>query len=294
MPVNNSKHSSIGLEVTMTLSEQFYQSEKTGYLNEQFRLFHIKDQTKKEFAYHYHDFHKVVIFISGKATYHIEGKAYNLRPWDILLVDRHAIHRPEIDASVPYERFILWIQNDIPWQELLKCFQKANDRSYNLIRLHPSLQEKLKEILLELESATKSDAFAKDLLAQSLFLQFMIYVNRIFLEKQYIFDRKSYSFDSQIADILQYINHNLKEDLSVDNLASRYYISKYHLMRKFKEETGFTLHNYIVNKRLLMARTLISEGMPVTKAALESGFSEYSTFSRAYRKQFGATPSNIS
>lgn len=278
----------------MTLSEQFYQSEKTGYLNEQFRLFHIKDQTKKEFAYHYHDFHKVVIFISGKATYHIEGKAYNLRPWDILLVDRHAIHRPEIDASVPYERFILWIQNDIPWQELLKCFQKANDRSYNLIRLHPSLQEKLKEILLELESATKSDAFAKDLLAQSLFLQFMIYVNRIFLEKQYIFDRKSYSFDSQIADILQYINHNLKEDLSVDNLASRYYISKYHLMRKFKEETGFTLHNYIVNKRLLMARTLISEGMPVTKAALESGFSEYSTFSRAYRKQFGATPSIIS
>ena len=202
----------------MTLSEQFYQSEKTGYLNEQFRLFHIKDQTKKEFAYHYHDFHKVVIFISGKATYHIEGKAYNLKPWDILLVDRHAIHRPEIDASVPYERFILWIQNDIPWQELLKCFQEANDRSYNLIRLHPSLLEKLKEILLELESATKSDAFAKDLLAQSLFLQFMIYVNRIFLEKQYIFDRKSYFFDSQIADILQYINHNLKEDLSSERL----------------------------------------------------------------------------
>ena len=275
----------------MTLSEQFYQSEKTGYLNEQFRLFHIKDQTKKEFAYHYHDFHKVVIFISGKATYHIEGKAYNLRPWDILLVDRHAIHRPEIDASVPYERFILWIQNDIPWQELLKCFQKANDRSYNLIRLHPSLQEKLKEILLELESATKSDAFAKDLLAQSLFLQFMIYVNRIFLEKQYIFDRKSYSFDSQIADILQYINHNLKEDLSVETLSARYYVSKYHLMRKFKQETGYTLHNYIVNKRLLMARTLISNGMPVTKAAQESGFAEYSTFSRAYRKQFKNNPS---
>ena len=62
-------------------------------------------------------------------------------------------------------------------------------------------------------------------------------------------------------------------------------------MRKFKEETGYTLHNYIVNKRLLMARTLISEGMPVTKAAKESGFTEYSTFSRAYRKQFKAAPS---
>lgn len=278
-------------ETDMIFSEQFEQTEKTGYLNEEFHLFHIKDQTKKEFAYHYHDFHKVVIFISGKAAYHIEGKAYQLKPWDILLVNRHAIHRPEIDPSVPYERFILWIQNDIPWQELLKCFQKANDRSYNLVRLNSALQEKMKEILFELEYSAKSGGYGKDLLTQSLFLQFMVYLNRIFLEKQYIFDKKSYTFDSQIASILQYINHNLKEDLSVESLAAKSYVSKYHLMRKFKEETGYTLHNYIVNKRLLMARTLISEGMPVTKAAQESGFAEYSTFSRAYRKQFKASPS---
>ena len=275
----------------MLLSEQFYQTKKTGYLNEQFRLFHLKDQTRKEFSYHYHDFHKVVIFISGKAAYHIEGKAYQLKPWDILLVNRHAIHRPEIDSSVPYERFILWIQNDIPWQELLKCFQKANDRSYNLVRLNSALQEKMKDILFELENSAKSDEYGREILTQSLFLQFMVYLNRIFLEKQYIFDKKSYTFDSQIASILQYINHNLKEDLSVETLSARYYVSKYHLMRKFKQETGYTLHNYIVNKRLLMARTLISNGMPVTKAAQESGFAEYSTFSRAYRKQFKNNPS---
>ena len=275
----------------MLLSEQFYQTEKTGYLNEQFRLFHLKDQTRKEFSYHYHDFHKVVIFISGKAAYHIEGKAYQLKPWDILLVNRHAIHRTEIDPSVPYERFILWIQNDIPWQELLKCFQKANDRSYNLVRLNSALQEKMKDILFELENSAKSDEYGREILTQSLFLQFMVYLNRIFLEKQYIFDKKSYTFDSQIASILQYINHNLKEDLSVETLSARYYVSKYHLMRKFKQETGYTLHNYIVNKRLLMARTLISNGMPVTKAAQESGFAEYSTFSRAYRKQFKTNPS---
>ena len=275
----------------MLFSEQFSQTEKTGYLNEDFRLFHIKDQTKKEFAYHYHDFHKVVIFISGKVVYHIEGKAYQLRPWDILLVNRHAIHRSEIDPSVPYERFILWIQNDILWQELLKCFQKANDRNYNLIRLNSALQEKMKDILFELETSTKSDGYGKEILTQSLFLQFMVYLNRIFLEKQYIFDKKSYTFDSQIACILQYINHNLKEDLSVETLSARYYVSKYHLMRKFKQETGYTLHNYIVNKRLLMARTLISNGMPVTKAAQESGFAQYSTFSRAYRKQFKTNPS---
>lgn len=275
----------------MIFSEQFYQSEKKGYLNEEFRLFHIKDQTGQEFSYHYHDFHKIVIFLSGKVTYHIEGKAYHLKPWDILLVSRHAIHKSEIDASVPYERFILWIKNDIPNKQLLQCFQKASDRSYNLVRLNSSLQEKLKDVLFELEASARSEAFGKDILTQALFQEFMVYLNRIFLEKQYIFDKKSYSYDSQIANILKYINHHLGEDLSVDALASRHYISKYHLMRKFKEETGYTLHNYVINKRLLQARTLISEGTPILKAAHESGFAEYSTFSRAYRKQFGKAPS---
>ena len=58
----------------MLLSEQFYQTEKTGYLDEQFRLFHLKDQTRKEFSYHYHDFHKVVIHLrQGCLSYRRKG-----------------------------------------------------------------------------------------------------------------------------------------------------------------------------------------------------------------------------
>lgn len=266
-------------------------TEKTGYLEQDFRLFHIKDQTKREFSYHYHDFHKVIIFLSGKAAYHIEGKSYYLKPWDILLVNRHAIHKPEIDFSVPYERFVLWIRDDIKSTELLRCFQKAIDRSYNLIRLDSDTQEKLKQLLYELEAALKDEKFGSDLLGSALFAQFMVYVNRIFLEKQYIYDTRSYSSDSQIEELLRYINHNLTEDLSIETLARKYYLSKYHMMRKFKEETGYTVHNYIISKRLLLARTKISEGTPILKAAQLSGFSDYTTFSRAYKKQFGTAPS---
>ena len=266
-------------------------TEKTGYLEQDFRLFHIKDQTKREFSYHYHDFHKVIIFLSGKAAYHIEGKSYYLKPWDILLVNRHAIHKPEIDFSVPYERFVLWIRDDIKSTELLRCFQKAIDRSYNLIRLDSDTQEKLKQLLYELEAALKDEKFGSELLGSALFTQFMVYVNRIFLEKQYIYDAHSYSSDSQIEELLRYINHNLTEDLSIETLARKYYLSKYHMMRKFKEETGYTIHNYIISKRLLLARTKISEGIPILKAAQLSGFSDYTTFSRAYKKQFGTAPS---
>ena len=76
-------------------------SEKSGYLKEDFRLFHIKDQTPKEYKYHYHDFHKVIVFLSGKVSYHIEGKTYHLNPWDILLVSRGAIHNRRLIFPSP-------------------------------------------------------------------------------------------------------------------------------------------------------------------------------------------------
>ena len=268
-----------------------YNLEKTGYLKEDFRLFHINDQTKKDFSYHYHDFHKIIVFISGKVTYHIEGKAYHLKPRDILLVSQGAIHKPEIDPSVPYERYIFWIRDDLSCQELNTCFQKANDRSFNLVRADSALQERLKDLLPEIEQNLQNKHFGDTVLRNALFTQFMIYINRIFLRTSSSPDKKTYSSDTQVEQLLKYINRNLSENLSIDQLANRFFFSKYHIMRKFKNETGDTIHNYITSKRLLMARSLISQGMPVMKAAQASGFHDYTTFVRAYKKQFGKAPS---
>ena len=268
-----------------------YNLEKTGYLKEDFRLFHINDQTKKDFSYHYHDFHKIIVFISGKVTYHIEGKAYHLKPLDILLVSQGAIHKPEIDPSVPYERYIFWIRDDLSCQELNTCFQKANDRSFNLVRADSALQERLKDLLPEIEQTLQNKHFGDTVLRNALFTQFMIYINRIFLRTSSSPDEKTYSSDTQVEQLLKYINRNLSENLSIDQLANRFFFSKYHMMRKFKNETGYTIHNYITSKRLLMARSLISQGMPVMKAAQASGFRDYTTFVRAYKKQFGKAPS---
>lgn len=268
-----------------------YNLEKTGYLKEDFRLFHINDQTKKDFSYHYHDFHKIIVFISGKVTYHIEGKAYHLKPRDILLVSQGAIHKPEIDPSVPYERYIFWIRDDLSCQELNTCFQKANDRSFNLVRADSALQERLKDLLPEIEQTLQNKHFGDTVLRNALFTQFMIYINRIFLRTSSSPDKKTYSSDTQVEQLLKYINRNLSENLSINQLANRFFFSKYHMMRKFKNETGYTIHNYITSKRLLMARSLISQGMPVMKAAQASGFHDYTTFVRAYKKQFGKAPS---
>ena len=267
-----------------------YSLAKTGYLKEDFRLFHITDRTDREFEWHYHDFHKIIVFVSGKVTYHIEGKAYQLKPQDILLVSQGAIHKPEIDPSIPYERYIFWIRDDLSSPELNTCFQKANDRSFNLIRLDSVLQEKLKDLLPEIEHSLRDTQFGDSILSKALFAQFMVYINRIFLKSSSAPDQKSYSSDSQVEQLLKYINRNLSENLSIDHLAEKFFFSKYHMMRKFKKETGYTIHNYIISKRLLHARSLITQGTPVMKAAMQSGFQDYTAFVRAYKKQFGTVP----
>ena len=93
-----------------------------------------------------------------------------------------------------------------------------------------------------------------------------------------------------VKKVIDYIEDNLENEIDLDKIAENIGYSKFHLNRIFTEETGYTIHNYIVSKRLLHARSLISQGMPIMKAAQMSGFRDYTTFVRAYKKQFGTVP----
>ena len=59
---------------------------KVGYLTADFKMFHLKDEEMRTFHYHYHDFHKILILLNGDVTYCIEGRSYNLKKNDIVLV----------------------------------------------------------------------------------------------------------------------------------------------------------------------------------------------------------------
>lgn len=276
------------------------ESKQTGYLVQNYLLFHLKDQINKEFEFHYHDFNKIIIFLSGNVTYVIEGKAYFLKPWDILLVNNHDVHKPIIDPTSVYERIIIWIKPSYLLQnieselhdDITYCFQKASERSFNLIRLDTDLEQHMKRIILELESAIQSHEFGSQLLSNSLFTQFMVYLNRIFLGNTYKETQKSIIYDERIEIILKYINQNIASDLSIDFLASKFYLNKYYFMHKFKKETGYTIHQYILQKRLLHANLLIQSGTPIIKSSLLSGFTDYSAFLRAYKKLFHKSPSD--
>ena len=127
------------------------------------------------------------------------------------------------------------------------------------------------------------------MLEQALVAQVLISLTRGMQEQALPFASAS-AVDEKIAAILQYLASHLTEKISIDDLAARFYISKYHMMRLFRQETGYSIHGYLQERRLLHARELIRQGISATESCFLSGFGSYSSFTRAYAKRFGTTP----
>ena len=270
---------------------------KRGYLNEDFRLFHLKDSRAQKLDYHYHEFDKLILLLGGKVTYTVEGVTYFLKPWDMLLVQHNMIHCPIIDPAEPYERVVIWLGHD--WlrqrsdlgEALDTCFDTARQRGFHLLRFGPEQRLQYMQNIQALEDATRSQDFGAARMADTLCQQLLIRVNRdILADRTAQEQRDSYRVDPKMDEVLRYIGENLTGDLSVDALASRFYLSRYYLMHRFKAVTGYTLHQYITQKRMLLAGELIRAGAPVMKAAEQAGFSEYSTFLRAFQSTFHMSP----
>ncbi len=269
---------------------------KRGYLNEDFHFFKLKDQKKNEFEFHYHDFNKIIIFLSGDVTYLIEGKAYKLKPWDILLVGKNDIHMPIISPDLTYERIVLWL-NPVFLEEhnrnncsLQNCFSLAADRKMNLIRTNKIDILSLRQNLTELEEAVKDTAFGSEILKNALFIQLMVKINRLFLAMETDRKLEDISYDPRIEKVLSYIKDHLEQDLSIELLAKEFYLNKYYLMHLFKQETGYTLYGYIQKKRIMKASDLIKDGLQSGEVCSLCGFGDYSAFVRAFKKEFHLSP----
>lgn len=268
---------------------------KRGYLDNNFEFFNLQDNKVLQIESHYHDFDKIIIFISGKVTYLVEGKAYKLQPLDILLVNQSAIHQPVIDAKVPYKRIVIWLKPAFlqKYQEtagdLSTCFTLADKYKFNLLRFTKDLEPRIKEVLSEI-SESKQGEFGSQVLREALILQLMVYINRTFLRRQDQAFTADIEYDETICKLMQYINEHLQDELSVEKLANMFYLSKYYLMRKFKYHTGYTLHNYILHKRLIAANHFIRSGHSTISASMSSGFGDYSSFVRAFKKVYGMPP----
>ena len=265
-----------------------------GYLHENFRLFHLRDSLAQTADTHYHEFDKFVMVCAGAVDYTVEGVCNRMQPGDMLFVRHHDLHRTVISPDGPYERYVLWIApayldrcGDAETQ-LRSCFDLCARRRSYLLRPGAERERRIRYALAALEQALEEPLFGRELLADACFRTLMVTLNRCVLAGG---EHSPRDVDPKIDQVLRHINANLSEPLSVDELAARCYLSRYYFMRRFKEATGYTVHGYIQQKRLAAAAERLDAGMSVTAAALESGFSEYSVFLRAFRKSFGLSPS---
>lgn len=262
-----------------------------------FEFHHRYDESPPTVEFHQHPFYEIFFFLSGDVNYIIEGKNYKLHPGDILLTNNLDIHRPEIHPGKPYERIVIWLENDFfehlkdfYGEDLMTCFTDAALKDYRLIRPNEQNILYLKQLCAQISKAKLSKETGSKALASAYLTEFLVYVSRAYYDTS-IAIKHDIVENEKINQVVQYINENLTEDFSLDQMAVRFYTSKYHLSRQFKQFTGLSIFQYIMKKRLIVSRNMLRDGCSVMDACMRCGFSDYSNFLKAFKKEFGMNPS---
>ena len=264
---------------------------KRGYLLEEFRLFHLRGAQGMRVDYHYHEFCKILLLLSGSGSYWIEGRQYLLQPGDVVFIGAGCPHRPDFSADAPYERIILYLSPEFLLKSSLPgCDLSAIFSGSGVLRPTSTGARQLWHLAENLEKELRAEAFGSVILSQGLLLQLLVEAGRTLRRGDVVQPGKSLPKSGRVRHIMDYIDSHLTDELSVDAIAEAFFISKYHMMRLFQDAVGIGIHQYITQRRLELARELISSGISATDACFRSGFGTYSSFTRAYGKHFGTTP----
>lgn len=243
-----------------------------------------------DFRMHTHSKYELYYFVSGNATYHVEGNEYQLKPGCILVIRGAESHYISVSDSTPYERIAIHFSPELirsvdPDGALLQAF---NDRELGQRNLYlqsvfeGDLYLRLTERLMNIG---ENDGYPQII---AVLFSLLGEIRTAFLNRSSaLSDADS---DTRAHKIITYINRNLRRELSLDKICENFYISKAQLCRIFKRSTGSTAWSYITVKRLTLARELLRSGVSPSSVCFECGFSDYSVFYRSYVSHFGHSP----
>lgn len=267
--------------------------QNAGYLTGPLKLFYLDDDQGVTCPYHYHEFGKIMLFLQGQVTYDIEGKSYHLQPYDIVIIPAGILHRPHAEAGVTYERIIAYISPSyIKEYQQRHCDLSVIFRQAGAAVLRqPQEADNLYSASCRLRQLCchETDDIYSSALKDTVFLEFLLHLARSVSQGR-LTSVKTGREHPKIQQILAYIHAHLTDDLSIETLAHHTYLSPDYLMHIFKAETGYSPGAYITAKRLALARSLMSKKLPLTTVCYDSGFKQYSTFYRAWKKRYGTSP----
>ena len=238
-----------------------------------------------------HNEFEVFFFLRGEVNYIVEQRVYALKPGDILVFNSTEFHYPTFRANAEFERVVLHFdpavaqQVSTPRTPLLRCFLSRPQGEKNLVQLPAKERERALALALQIEKKSQSAREGDDVLAAAHLAELLV----LLLRAPQRVSRAS-RVSGYVQQALGYIGANLPQPISLADVAQALSVDRFYLDKTFKRETGTTVYNYILLKRLNLARVLLTQGCRVGEAAAGAGFNDYSNFIRTFKKYTGVTP----
>ena len=242
---------------------------------------------------HIHDCYELYYSISGGKQFLIDNRFYTISPGDLFIINQYESHKlTQIDNSV-HERIVLSIYPDFvkrlstPDTDLDYCFSNRDSRFQHKVSLDKSAQRRF---LYYISKITTANGYAHDIIEQAAFLELLVMINSLSHANAAETVVRDYKYNQQVEDILAYINQNIGQNITVEQLAANFFLSESYICRIFKQATGTTINKYITARRISIAKAHLNEGDSVGTAFEKSGFGDYSSFFKAFTKAVGVSP----
>ena len=262
-------------------------------------VYHYCDAATFNVPPHRHDFYELYCLLSDSYIYHVENNQYELHPGSLILVRPGEIHWPEIPGEPRnIERIVVWLNPDFISSLSIFLPKTLGVLSDNLQEEHLIVpEERTYQVILGLlysllYEKNRADADSQ-YLCHLILSQLLIHISRVLNQRTRPQEKPEERYQ-EIMRIHEYINAHFRESLSVNGLAQMFFMDKNTMTRQFKRIVGMTPGDYIRRKRLESAHQLIRQGYSVQHAGYSSGFSDYSAFYRAFRRQYGLSPGELS
>lgn len=252
--------------------------------------------------FHYHRINEIYYCQSRGVRYLVGNRFYSLEPGDILILNSFDIHHSLPVQGEPYERSLILFPSEVVRPrsdgetDLLTCFRN-HAAGYNHQRsLSPDGRRFFEELHRRGRKAMGVKRFGSDVELRLILEEALLFVNRLYLRRdEEAADRVPIrpwekGDLARVSDIMEYIDKNISGNLSLDRLARKFGTTPNGLNRTFKRVGDFTVHQYIVNRRIQYAQLFLSEGRQVTAVAYDVGYNDLAHFIRIFKEKTGMTP----